>query len=86
MATRTVRLDPATESTLQALRERTGLSISEVLKRGIEAYAASTRDEVSLTPYEVFRRLDLGRGGCSLSEARHAKAAIASAFRKKHQR
>jgi len=34
MATRTVRLDQAAESTLQTLRERTGLSISEVLKRG----------------------------------------------------
>ena len=86
MATRTVRLDQAAESTLQALRERTGLSISEVLKRGIEAYAASTRDEVSLTPYEIFRRLDLGRGGYALSEAKHAKAAVASAIRKKHQR
>ncbi len=86
MATRTVRLDQAAESTLQTLRERTGLSISEVLKRGIEAYAASTRDEVSLTPYEIFRRLDLGRGGYALTEARRAKAAIVSAIRKKHHR
>ena len=86
MATRTVRLDQAAESTLQVLRERTGLSISEVLKRGIEAYAASTRDEASRTPYEIFRRLDLGQGGDALSEGKHAKAAIASAIRKKLQR
>ncbi len=34
MSVRTVRLDAAAESTLAALRQRTGLSISEVLKRG----------------------------------------------------
>ena len=86
MATRTVRLDHAAESTLQALREHTGLSISEVLKRGLETYAASARDQVSRTPYEIFRRLDLGRGGHALSEGRDAKAAVASAIGKKHQR
>ena len=86
MVTRTVRLDQAAESTLQYLRKCTGLSISEVLKRGLEAYAVSARNQVAQTPYEIFRRLDLGRGGYALSEARHAKAAIALAIGKKHRR
>ncbi len=86
MRTRTVRLDEADEATLDALRKRTGLSISEVLKRGLEAYAASAHNEAAQTPYEVFRRLDLGPGGYAVAQAKHAKAAVAEAIRKKHGR
>jgi len=41
MSTRTVRLDDEAERTLERLRRITGLSISEVLKRGLEAYEVS---------------------------------------------
>ena len=47
MSIRTVRLDDDAESTLAAIRQRTGLSISDVLKRGLEAYAASIHDEMT---------------------------------------
>ena len=43
MSVRTVRLDDDAESTLAALRQRTGLSVSEVLKRGLQAYAVAVR-------------------------------------------
>ena len=36
MGTRTVRLDDEAENTLARLRKTTGLSISEVLKRGLQ--------------------------------------------------
>ena len=86
MSIRTVRLDEDTESTLTILRQRTGLSISEVLKRGLEAYAASTSNDVAKTPYEVYRRLELGDGGYALAPARLAKAAAAETVRRKHGR
>ena len=86
MSIRTVRLDEDAESTLATLRQRTGLSISEVFKRGLEAYAASTNNEVAKTPYEVYRRLDLGCGGYALAPARLAKAAAAEMVRRKHGR
>ncbi len=38
MGTRTVRLDDEAEKTLAKLKKVTGLSISEVLKRGLSAY------------------------------------------------
>ena len=85
MSIRTVRLDDDAESTLATLRRRTGLSISEVLKRGLEAYAASIREEMSETPYEIYRRLDLGPGGDAVAPAKHAKTAISETIRKKHR-
>ena len=85
MGIRTVRLDPAAESKLNEVCKRTGLSISEVLRRGIEAYAASV-DEVAETPYEVFRRFDLGPGGYAVSPARQAKDEVVRAIREKHSR
>lgn len=85
MGIRTVRLDAAAESKLEEACKRTGLSISEVLRRGIEAYAASL-DEVAETPYEVFSRLDLGPGGYAVAPARQAKEAVARAIREKHGR
>ena len=41
MGTRTIQLDDDAEATLSALCNQTGLSISEVLKRGLQVYAAS---------------------------------------------
>ena len=86
MSIRTVRLDEDAESTLATLRQQTGLSISEVLKRGLEAYAASTRNEGAKTPYEVYRRLDLGCGSYAVAPAKQAKAAVTETVRRKHGR
>ena len=85
MGTRTVRLDAACELKLEEVCKRTGLSISEVLRRGIEAYADSV-DQAAETPYEVFRRLDLGPGGYSIAPASEAKQAVARVIREKHGR
>ena len=85
MGIRTVRLDAVAESKLKEACKRTGLSISEVLRRDIEAYSASL-DEVAETPYEVFGRLDLGPGGYAVAPARQAKEAVARAIREKHGR
>ncbi len=82
MSIRTVRLDDDAESTLAAIRQRTGLSISDVLKRGLEAYAASIHDE---TPYEVYRRLDLGAGGDAVAPAKDSKTTVTETIRKKHK-
>ena len=65
MGVRTIRLDDRAERILAELRKRTGLSIPEVFKRCLQAYAASARDEMAEPPYAVFRRLDLGPGGCT---------------------
>jgi 8-oxo-dGTP pyrophosphatase MutT (NUDIX family) len=63
MAIRTVRFDPEAEAALREIREATGLSISEVLKRGLQFYKHQVRDESGQRPYDLYERLDLGPGG-----------------------
>jgi hypothetical protein len=63
MGTRTVRLDEEAEKTLTRLRRLTGLSISEVLKRGLMAYQATALEQAARKPFDIYTRLDLGEGG-----------------------
>jgi predicted transcriptional regulator len=86
MGMRTVRLDEEAERELARLRNATGLSISEVLKRGLKAYRAQVAGEAPRLPYEVYKQLDLGAGGYARSPARQAKAAVADLIRRKHRR
>jgi len=86
MAMRTVRLDEEAERALERLRSLTGLSISEVLKRGLAAYEQLASQEGKIKPYEIYARLDLGEGGWSIASARDAKRAVKAAVRRKHHR
>jgi hypothetical protein len=82
MATRTVRLDDEAETTLERLRRITGLSLSEVLKRGLAAYETQALAETSRRPYDIYRALDLGPGGYAAAPARGAKSAVSAAIRR----
>ncbi len=86
MATRTVRLDEDAERTLARLRKASGFSTSEVLKRGLQAYAERARREAEVRPYEIYRRLPLGAGGWSVGPAGDAKRAVRAVIRRKHGR
>jgi len=86
MGTRTVRLDDETEKTLERLRNVTGLSISEVLKRGLSAFEAQAMEQVDRKPYDVYCKLDLGEGGYATAPARQAKSTVVDAIRRKHKR
>jgi hypothetical protein len=85
MGTRTVRLDEETERELSRLRKLTGLSISEVLKRGLMAYRDSVTRQSERRPYDVYRRLDLGEGGHARAAAKDAKTAVVELIRRKHK-
>lgn len=86
MGTRTVRLDEETEQTLQKLRKTTGLSISEVLKRGVQAYSEQAAQQGEIKPYEIYRRIDLGAGGWAKAPARAAKRVVRDVIARKHSR
>lgn len=86
MGTRTVRLDEQTEHILQKLRRTMGLSISEVLKRGVQAYSEQAASRTEASPYDVFHRIDLGAGGWAAAPARNAKDAVRAAIARKHHR
>lgn len=86
MGIRSVRLDDDTEAALAKLTRMTGLSVSEVLKRGVMAYRAKAMEESARHPYEIYRNLDLGSGGYSRAPARDAKRAVAEILREKHRK
>ena len=86
MSIRTVRLDDDAEATLATLQKQTGLSISNVLKRGLETFAMESREKAATKPYEVFCQLDLGPGGDAVGSAADAKVLVAETIRKKYGR
>jgi len=86
VGTRTVRLDDEAEKTLTKLRKVTGLSISEVLKRGLSAYEEQAMQRAARNPFAIYRELDLGKGGYAIGPARHAKSAVKEDIRRKHRR
>ena len=86
MGIRTVRLDDETEVTLAMLRKATNTSISEVLKRGIKAYRQLSQQEGVARPYDIYKRIELGKGGWALAPAKDAKRAVREAIRRKHAR
>lgn len=83
---RTVRLDAEAERALKEVRRSTGLSISEVLKKGIFAVQHGAGPELKRRPYEIYAGLELGRGGHARAPARNAKQAIRSLIAKKRSR
>jgi hypothetical protein len=68
------------------LRSLTGLSISEVPKRGLQAYAAQAAEQADRKPYDIYHNLNLGSGGYAGAPAREAKTAAADLIRRKHRR
>ena len=87
MSTRTVRMDDASEATLVDLQRRTGLSISEVMRRSLRAYERELDSDITRRPYEVYQSLGLPREGeRALAPAAKAKEAVAEIIRKKHGR
>ena len=86
MATRTVRLDEEGERLLAELRERTGLSISNVFKRGLEAFAKTAPTKQKKTPWEIYCELDIGPGSGRTGGAANAKTLVREIIRRKHGR
>ena len=81
MATRTVRLDVEDERLLAEVQRRTGLSVSAILKRGLQMLRDAEASRVGERPAEVYRKLDLGPGGYARAPARDAKQGIKRVLR-----
>lgn len=86
MATRTVRLDDEAEAALQQIRDATGLPISEALNRALQALKERVEQESELTPYDVYKQLDLGSGGYAVGPSTDARSTVIAAIRKKLRR
>ena len=92
MGLRTVRLNEEEEEILEDLREKTGHSISEVLRRGLRSYDTYVNgiwlgDRKKEGFAETFRRLGLPHEDeRAVAPARRAKEAVAEVIRERHAR
>lgn len=84
MTTRTVRLDLKTERALDEVTRATGLSISEVLKRGLLALRDDIRSHgVGRTPYEIYETLDIGPSGGAKGSSARVRQTVKASIRRK---
>ena len=81
MGSRSVRLDQESESALSEVMAKTGLSISEVIKKGLIAYRETARRGGKKSPADFFREFDLGEGGYGTAPARQAQEAVKNKLR-----
>lgn len=85
MATRAVRLGEEGEAALADLRDRTGLSISEVIRQALRTYSAELDRETAARPCDIYRNIALPpSGGYAPAPSSRAKAAVAIAMRRRH--
>ena len=83
MATRTVRLDDEAERALKDVREKTGMPISEALKRGLRSLRDQVERDARQTPWDVYRQIDLGPGGSAIASSTDVRRAVRDRVRKK---
>jgi hypothetical protein len=85
MPLHSVRFDEETESALARIREATGASASEVMKRGVVALSDRLVRKAIVRPFDVYQKLDLGPGGYARAPARKAKGALKAILQRKHK-
>ena len=85
MSTRTIRLDEQAEEVLDEMVQRTGLSISEVLREGLFALHRQGGRSDKL-PYQIYDELELGEGGWSVAPSTDSRRGVREALRRKHER
>ena len=83
MSTRTVRLDNEAEKALKEIQQTTGMSVSAALKRGLLVLRDDMAKEVSTTPYDIYKLLDLGPGGYAIGSSKATRRTLRDAIRKK---
>jgi hypothetical protein len=86
MGTRTVRLDAETEAALKEIQEATGLPISTALKKGLLVLRRELAEKQQRTPFEIYRELELGKGGWSIGASTETRRLVRTAIAKKLRR
>lgn len=83
MTTISVRLSKEEKRALDALRQATGLTQTEVLRRSRAAYEALQESTPPLLR-DAVREIDLGPGGYAIAPSTRVREAVGKAIRKKH--
>jgi hypothetical protein len=56
------------------------------LKRGLQSLQERVQIEAIRSPYDIYRRLDLGPGGYAIAPSRETRRGVTQALRKKRRR
>ena len=83
MSLRTVRLDDETEKALKQVTKKTGWSVSTALKRGVLVLNEEVGHRPKLSAFEIYRRLDLGRGGYAIAPSTETRRGMQLALKRK---
>ena len=83
---RTVRLDDETEKVLQQVRRKTGWSVSAVLKRGVLVLRDGAGQGAQRSPFDIYRRLNLGPGGYAIAPSTETRRGVRRALQRKSRR
>ncbi len=83
MATRAVRLDDDSEEILEELVQRTGLSASAVVKRGLFTLRDRLTPNSDRSAWEIYQALDLGPGGYAIAPSTDTRRGVQEAIRRK---
>ena len=86
MRMRTVRLDDETEQVLRQITRTTGWTVSAALKQGLMALRDHAAHHARRTPYEVYSKLNLGRGGYAIAPSTDSRRGVMTALSRKHRR
>lgn len=86
MGVRTVRLDDETEKVLRDVVRRTGWSVSTTLKRGLMVLRDQVTEQARVTPFDLYRKLDLGPGGYAVAPSTETRRGVVAALRRKSRR
>jgi hypothetical protein len=86
MGMKTVRMEPEDEKLLARLRRRTGLTTSDILKRGMKLLDESLTEKPQKTAYEIYCELDLGPGGYAIGPSTETRKAVRAAILRKHRK
>ncbi len=86
MGIRTVRLDDETEKVLKQVTQKTGWSVSAALKRGVLVLRDEVGRGTQRSPFEIYRRLDLGPGGYAIAPSTETRRGMQIALRRKSRR
>ncbi len=86
MGSRTVRLDADTEKVLQHIVRKTGLSVSDALKKGILVLRDEITHKPAKTPFDIYETLDLGPGGYARAPSTQTRLGVQQAIKRKLRR
>ena len=84
MTIRSVRLDKETEEILQSILSREQMTFTQAVKEGIRSLAQNMDQDAGMSPYEIFKSLDLGSGGETRVSSAQAKEGIEKILREGH--